>query len=486
MATRLFFHDAVNALSGTFPTTEQSTVGAPTLKAPTADTLRTMGSITGTSMVTYSITASATVAQQIAFCAYFCSAPLDSIQQIPPQPTRLNIANRENSANMNFGADLRTVAYAWRPSTGALVGYITDGLVATGDAEPAALSIRSNNCSVTSTVTISCAAGDVIICEIWQIFTQGVSTAQQGATYFDGTTITLTTGNVVTSHASFYELETSTLTFAQPTISGSFAVTLDTATVAATGIVKIAGAGSISCAPATLAGTGRVAISGTFTNTLAASTVAATGTVAGPFTFGNRSITLADATVAATGKVAAAGVRGISCAAATLVATGVVAVSGSKVQTLGAASVAATGTVVDGASGITGTRNVMLGAATLAATGVLGPTPPVPAPALPTNNSGGSGASSSFRRRKFIIPDLEDEPVKTLEDMLGIKREPDRNENTHDLPSVPVTALPIGQAVAASPPTLQYTSTLPLSSPVVVEEEEYSDEDLIHLLMMVT
>lgn len=483
MATRLFLHDALNALSGTFPTSEQSTVGAPTIIAPTANTLRTMDSITGTSMITRSITASATTAQQIAFHGFFCSLALDSNQLIPPQTTTLNIANRENSSNMNFGPDLRAVAYVWRPSSGAMVGYITDGLVGAGDIEPAALSIRCNATSVTSTATISCAAGDVIICEIWNVFTQSSANAFQAAIYYDGTTINTTIGTASTSHASFYELGTSSLTFAQPPLVGDRSITLAAATVAATGRVAIVGAGSISCAAATLAATGRVAISGAFSATLANATLAATGTVQDPSSTGTRSVTLGAATVAATGAVAVSGAANITLAATTVAGAGRVAVAGGKAQTLEDATVAATGTVAD-AGTIAGTRAVTLANATLAATGSLGAQPSTPAPALPVGDSGGGVGARTRNRRKFVIPDLDMEPVKTLNDMLGIREEPEPKP-VRESPTVPVSSFTLAQAVAASPPARQQTSTLPKPSPVVVEGEEYSDEDLMQLLLMV-
>lgn len=485
MATRLFFHDAANALSGTFPTTEQSTVGTPTKTVVGANTLRTMGSLTGTAMVTRSLSGSVTVAQQILMCGFFASMPLDVDQQIPPQPTTLNIANRESSTNMNLGADLRAVAYVWRPSAGTMVGYITDGLVGAGDAEPStSLSIRVNNCSVTSTVTVSAAAGDVIICEVWQVFTQATANAFTGAFYYDGTTVNVTTNSTVTNHASFYELSTSTLTFAQPPITGTFTNTLSAATLAAAGAVAIAGSGNISCAAATVAATGRVAVSSARSITLAAATVAATGTVAGPFTFGNRSATLTDATVAATGKVAVAGVGGISCADATIAATGVLALAASRSVTLDTATVAATGTVVDGASGPVGARSITLDSIIRVTSGVLGPTPLVSAPILPSDNSGGSGASRSNQRKMFRIPDLTVEPEKTLEDMLGIRKEPVPIVVPVEEPIRRVRTMTLAEAVAASPPAI--TPTLPKPSPVVVEEEEYSDDDLIQLLLMVS
>lgn len=484
MATRLFFHNVANALPGTFPTAEQSTVGTPTKSVSGADTLMTMGSLTGTSMVTRSISGSSTVAQQILMCGMFASLPLDVAQQIPPQPVTLNIANRESSTTMNLGADLRAVAYAWRPGTGTLVGYIVDGLTMVGDAEPStALSIRVNNASVTSTVTVSTAAGDVIICEIWQVFTQGAANAFTGAIYFDGTTQNSTTNATVSDHASFFELTTSSLTFSQPivgagsiscavstvaatgsvAIRGAGSISCAASTVAATGRVALAGAGSISCAAATLAGTGRVAISGAFSATLADATVAGTGTLAGPFTFGNRSVTLADATVAATGKVAVAGAGSISCADVTLAATGV---------------------VVDPNAAITGTRNVTLERAVVTATGTLGAEPPVPAPALPRGNSGGSGASRTRKRKMFRIPDLAVEPEKTLDDMLGVRKEPAPTVVRVEEPIRSARPRLLTEAVAASPPAIALT--LPKPSPVVVEEEEYSDEDLIQLLLMVS
>lgn len=526
MATRLFFADAPNALTGTFPTSEQSTVGTPNVVAPNANTLRTMGTLTSTSMVARSFSSTTTVAQQLVFCAFFASPALDVAQQIPPQPLTLNIANRESSATMNLGADLRAVAYAWRPSTGALVGYLTDGQAMVGDAEPsAAISIRVNNASVTSTITVSTAAGDVIICEIWQIFTQGAVSSFDGTTYYGGTTANVTTNTVVTNHASFFELSTSTLTFAQPPVSGSAGIQLAAVTLAGTGAVKVAGAGSISCAPATLGATGTVAVRGTFANTMAAATKAATGTVAGPFTFGTRSVTLSDATLAATGTVKVAGAGSISCAPATLAAvgtvavagagsiscalatlaatgtvriigagsisaapatfaaTGTVAITGNKVQTLGAATVVATGTVTGAGSAPVGTRNVTLDPATVSASGTLGPAPPVPAPVLPTSTSGGSGASSR-NRKKFVVPDLSVEPVKTLNDILGIEEEP-ASEPVPSRPRKSVKAAPLTEAVAASPPVIAQNLSLPKPSPVV-DEEEYSDEDLMYLLLMVT
>lgn len=270
---------------------------------------------------------------------------------------------------------------------------------------------------------------------------------------------------------------------ADTTITGTRNVTAAAATKTATGKVSDAGARNVTGAAATKTATGKVAIRGTRTATAADATKTASGTVSGPFTTGTRNVTAAAATKTATGAVAVKGTRSATGAAATKAATGTVRITGTRNVTTADATKVATGTISD-LPIIIGTRNVTTADATKVATGTVSDAPPVPAPILPTDSSGGSGASNQrLKRKKFVIPDLENEPVKTLDDMLGIPREGTKPV-VRELPPTPVKALPIGSAVAAGLPNLQYTSSLPLSSPDV-DEEEYSDEDLIHLLMLV-
>jgi hypothetical protein len=354
MPSRLFLHDATNALTGTFPSAEQSAALTATILAPTANTLRTMNSLTGTAQVVRSITSSATVVAQVGFCAMFCSDTLNVAQVIPPQPLLFNIANRESSASMNIGADMRINAYVWRPSTGTKIGTLVDGLAMVGDAEPsAALSIRVNRASITSTVTLSADAGDVIICEVWNLFTQAVGTSLQCGFYWDGTTVNLTQDAVVTNHASFFELSTSTLTFGTPavtSISCSFGQTLDTLTFSGVGAITAPG----FVTEGQLGGVGWSAIAGTWDDqtlnwdqfdgaTLAAATLAATGTSPRNSTFAN---TLDPITLAATGTVAAASANGTfsnTLAALTLAATGTSPRNASFSNTLADATLAGVG-----------------------------------------------------------------------------------------------------------------------------------------------
>jgi hypothetical protein len=149
-------------------------------------------------------------------------------------------------------------------------------------------------------------------------------------------------------------------------ITGSLSVTLDAATLAATGALAIAGNASVTLDAATLAATGKLAIAGSLAATLDAATLAATGTL--PIV-GALSTTLDAATLAATGAQGAASGTGslsVTLDAATVAATGTLPIRGSAAVTLDQATLAATARLA-----IAGSASVTLDAATLAATGTL-------------------------------------------------------------------------------------------------------------------
>lgn len=231
MATKLYLLSAANPLTGTFPTSEQSSQTA-SWSMTGSSTLLAMRGTKGAGQGSFSGASLATTSPQIAFCGYFASDTLDVDQSVggAGQTLTLNIANRETSLNMNFGSDLRCNVYVWRPSTGAKVGTICDCVVMTGDAEPSGSALtKVNNATTTATSTVSALAGDVIICEIWQFHTQGAATSYTGSVYANGTTETLTTNTTVTNHASFLNFSADTLTFGTPAggaISATVAITL--------------------------------------------------------------------------------------------------------------------------------------------------------------------------------------------------------------------------------------------------------------------
>lgn len=231
MATKLYLLSAANPLTGTFPTSEQSSQTA-SWSMTGASSLLAMRGTKGTAQGSFSGASLASTSPQVAFCGYFASDTLNVDQSVggAGQTLTLNIANRETSLNMNFGSDLRCNVYIWRPSTGAKVGTICDCVVMTGGAEPSGSALtKVNNATTTATTTVSALAGDVIICEIWQFHTQGAASSYTGSVYANGTTETLVTNTTVTNHASFLSFSADTLTFGTPTgsaISATLAVTL--------------------------------------------------------------------------------------------------------------------------------------------------------------------------------------------------------------------------------------------------------------------
>lgn len=245
MATKLYLLATANALTGTFPASEQSSQVA-SWSMVGADPLLTMRDTKGTGQGAFSGTSLASTSAQKAFCGHFASETLNAAQSVGggSNSVTLNIANRESSLSMNFGTDLRCHVYVWRPSTGAKVGTVCDNLASTGSQEPGATSSTRSNASVTTgTSTVSALAGDVIVCEIWQYHTQASATAYTASVYANGTTETLTVNTVVTNHASFLEFSADTLTFGAPAggISASLAVTLDNDSTSSSSSTEVVG-----------------------------------------------------------------------------------------------------------------------------------------------------------------------------------------------------------------------------------------------------
>jgi hypothetical protein len=156
----------------------------------------------------------------------FMSQPLDGAQTVGGGSMTVNVAHSQTNTLANFQAGGYNV-YVWRPSTSTVVGYVIDGGTARNGSSPtAANSIQALHQSGISTSAISAADGDHVVCEIWGSHSRSGMPASYGGTfYFDGTTENTTTGTVVTSHASFLELN-ETLAFQSPATGGarSFAV----------------------------------------------------------------------------------------------------------------------------------------------------------------------------------------------------------------------------------------------------------------------
>lgn len=206
MATRLYFHNASNALPGTFPTAEQSAATAQAT-ATGANTLRTMNTALGTAQASLAVTTQAATTAQNNFMGFFCSRPLQGNQTVGGGTMILNGAENESNASANWWINSLNI-YVWRPSTGVRIGTVRDAAgTSLGGLEPTATANNqvSHITGITSTA-VSALDGDVVICEIWIRATQGAAMSYTGTFFYDGTTVNTTENAVVTSHASFIEL----------------------------------------------------------------------------------------------------------------------------------------------------------------------------------------------------------------------------------------------------------------------------------------
>lgn len=205
MATRFYLHAASTDLSGTLPSGEQG-AGTPGFSFANATTIRRMNPIAGASMASDEGTSGASSSAQRALVGMWASPPLDA-QNIAAGTWTFNIAARESNTQANFWPNLVNL-YVWRPSTGAKIGTVLDQSngASLGGAEP-----TSANSTQVVTFTFSgsavngISAGDVLVCEVWAVFTQGNTTSRTVTAYWDGATVTTVAGTVVSDHASFIE-----------------------------------------------------------------------------------------------------------------------------------------------------------------------------------------------------------------------------------------------------------------------------------------
>lgn len=205
MATRMYLHDAAYDTSGgTYPAGEQSS-GTATQTAAGANTLRQMNTTIGTAQTSVGLASTAQTAAQRSFYRMFASPKLSGAQTVGGGGNSLlNTADAESNVAMNHWID-SAVAYVWRPSTGAVVGFLIDTVSAAGT-EPTAANNEQVSHIAGATTGVSAADGDVVIVEIWAEFAQGMATSYTGTVYYDGTTENVTENAAVSNHASFFEV----------------------------------------------------------------------------------------------------------------------------------------------------------------------------------------------------------------------------------------------------------------------------------------
>lgn len=200
--TKFYLHRTANAQSGTFPanTVENSANYAPLVTPGTSNGNATtpllnnlvMDANIGVSAQTSLVytTKAATTAQQQPFLR-FVSVPL-SAQTIAGQTITAQIGFAcSNTASVFWW---QWVLYAWRPSTGQMVGMIADA--STSEAQgPATTSetnssyLKTNSGGPNPVGSCSVNAGDVLVFEIWRSSqAQSMGTSYTNTVYYDGTT----------------------------------------------------------------------------------------------------------------------------------------------------------------------------------------------------------------------------------------------------------------------------------------------------------
>ena len=215
MATRLYLHAAANAVAGTFPSGEQSTLTA-NVTGSGASTIKSMNATIGTGQTTITYTTLGQTTRQFVYLGMWVSPTLNTAQTFGGSTwTHLNLACSE--ANLASNAVPNTVnCYIWRPSTGAKVATLRDFTGTNwGGAEPLAAGSMQAMYTEFTTNSVTAQGGDVIVLEIWMDITQAMGAAYANSIAYDGTTVNDTPNAVVTNHASFLEF-TETITFGTP------------------------------------------------------------------------------------------------------------------------------------------------------------------------------------------------------------------------------------------------------------------------------
>lgn len=217
--TRLYFHHATSTVSGTLPNSEQSS-RALNFNFDAQSVNRSMDTTIGTAQQSLTFNTTATRSDDFGYCTKFVSEPLD-LTSVSANTWTYNFACLCNNVTVVtffpvFAANARTIVtcYVWRPSTGAKVANIFDGNASNTYNDNGDLN-QTNERSQHGTFSgsaVTCQAGDVIVLEMWVVLSTGSSSSANVSVYYDGTTVTSSSGTVVTNHASYLETP-QTLTF---------------------------------------------------------------------------------------------------------------------------------------------------------------------------------------------------------------------------------------------------------------------------------
>lgn len=200
MATKLYFTDdfASNSVSGTLPSGEQSAATASVSGTATPFYLSTV--IGGASSSGASLSSLASATQQKDFFRTHCTLPLDGTQTVGNGTVTLAVVGQESSLNANLVINALHI-FSWRPSTGAKIATLVDqpnSLSFFTVSEPGAINKKYQMvASLNLSPGFSVQDGDVIVVEVWGVFTQDSATSYTVTFWRDGNTEPTIDGAVV-------------------------------------------------------------------------------------------------------------------------------------------------------------------------------------------------------------------------------------------------------------------------------------------------
>ena len=206
--TKYYLHDATSSVSGTLPSTNQSSLTF-TVLADALTVNRSMNGTIGSGPHVAKSLNTAAQATQVLYYTRFISPPLGA-QTISANTWDYNFAANENATSGNFPVNgtsqpVYINCYVWRPSTGAKVGTILQGNSASVYNEPSALSVAKVMNGTFSGTSLAIQDGDVLVFEVMFQISQGNTTSRPDIFYYDGTTENTTANTTVTNHASFIQ-----------------------------------------------------------------------------------------------------------------------------------------------------------------------------------------------------------------------------------------------------------------------------------------
>ena len=272
MATRFYLHDAVSTVSGTLPSTEQSTKTA-VFNYEAQTTNRSMSTTIGTAQASKTFVNTTTrAANNTCYVTKFISTPINQAGIAANTwtynfavKTSLTTTTDDYPTNDTAPKFIPICCYVWRPSTGAKVGNIFDGNSVTGtyfdvgnqNTGGSTTSEVAEHGTFTGSAVATAAANDVIVLEAWISVWFSGATSTTLSYFYDGTTTNTTNGAIVSNHAAFLETpENITLAGTNQNITKSLT---ETVTISST-VARVKGSKrtdtetvTISSTPATLA-----------------------------------------------------------------------------------------------------------------------------------------------------------------------------------------------------------------------------------------